>query len=78
MQSELATMAFLLEKTDILIPRVFVSDTTATNSVGAPYVFMECIKGNSAMDMPAGYEIPTKYRTKYLEAEASIIVITFI
>ena len=74
MQSELDTMSFLRENTDIPIPQVFFSDTSATNPVGAPYIFMECIKGNSAMEMPARYEIPTKYQAKYLEVEASIMV----
>ena len=78
MQSELDTMSFLRANTDIPIPIVFFSDTSATNPVGAPYVFMECIQGNSGMDLPGGCEIPTKYRAKYLEAEASIIVTIFV
>jgi len=74
MQSEIDTMSFLRENTDIPVPRVLYWDTSATNSVGAPYMFMECIKGNSVMDMPAGYEIPGQYQEKYLNAEASIVV----
>lgn len=78
MQSELDTMSFLRENTDIPIPLIFFSDTSATNPAGAPYVFMECIKGDSGMDMPGRYEIPPKYRAKYLEAETSIMVTTFV
>lgn len=35
MQSELDTMSFLREHTDIPVPHVFTFDTTATNMVGA-------------------------------------------
>jgi hypothetical protein len=71
MRSELDTMSFLRDNTDIPIPMVYFS-------VGAPYIFMECIQGNSAMDMPGQYEILAEYRAKYLEAEASVIVPTFV
>ena len=76
MQSEIDTMSFLRENTDIPIPRVFFYDTSATNPVGAPYMFMECIKGDSGMDMPARYEIPTQYQAKYIKTEALIVVKT--
>ena len=36
---------------------------------------MECIKGDSGMDMPARNEIPAQYQAKYTDAEASIAVI---
>jgi hypothetical protein len=40
MQSEIDTMSFVREHTNISIPRVFASDTTATNPVGAPFMLM--------------------------------------
>jgi hypothetical protein len=78
MQSEIDTMSFVREYTDIPVPRVFFYDISATNQVRAPYMFMECIRGDSAMDMPANYEIPAQYQAKYKNAEASIVVITIL
>ena len=75
MQSEIDTMSFVREYTDIPVPHVFFYDISAINPVGAPYMFMECIKGDSGMDMPAQYEIPAQYQAKYTDAEASIVVI---
>jgi len=75
MQSEIDTMAFVREYTDIPVPHVFFYNITPADPVGAPYMFMECIKGNSAMDMPARYEVPAQYQAKYRDAEASIVVI---
>ena len=74
MQSEIDTMSFVREHTDIPVPHVFFYDISTTNPVGAPYMFMECIKGDSAMDMSAKNEIPAPYQAKYTEAEASIVV----
>jgi hypothetical protein len=75
MQSEIDTMSFVREHTDISIPRVFAYDTTATNPVGAPFMLMECVKGTCGMDMANSlHNIPTHFRGKYYAAEAAILV----
>jgi len=77
MQSEIDTMSFIREYTDIPVPQVFLYDTSADNAVGAPYMLMECIKGNSALDVAAHpHKIPAQYHAKYIDAEASIVVRT--
>ena len=75
MQSEIDTMSYVLENTDIPVPRVFAYDTTAKNPVGAPYIFMECFQGTCAMDMPGcNLSIPDEYVQKYTPSEAAILV----
>ena len=75
MQSEIDTMSFLREYTDIPVPSVFAYDTTASNTVGAPYMFMECVQGTCAMDMPDSMgDIPEQYKTHFIASEASVLV----
>ena len=79
LQSEIDTMSFIHEYTDIPVPQVFLYDTGANNAVGAPYMLMECIKGNPALDVAAHpNKIPAQYHAKYIEAEASVVVITLL
>jgi hypothetical protein len=78
MQSEIDTMSFVRERTDIPIPRVFTYDTTATNPVGAPFMLMECVKGTCGMDIPDSFhDIPIQFKDKYYAAEAAILVSIF-
>jgi hypothetical protein len=75
MQSEIDTMSFIQECTDIPVPCVFAFDTSATNTVGAPYMFMECVKGTCAVDMPDSCgDIPVQYKNKFYASEASVLV----
>jgi len=75
MQSEIDTMSFIREYTDIPIPEVFSYDTSATNPVGAPFMLMECFMGTCAMDMPESFQdIPSRFKLKYFKSEAAILV----
>jgi hypothetical protein len=75
MQSEIDTMSFLREHTDIPVPRVFTFDTTAMNTVRAPYMFIECVQGTCAVDMPGCQgDIPEPYKTNFFASEASVLV----
>jgi Phosphotransferase enzyme family len=75
MQSEIDTMSFVREHTDIPVPRVFSYDTTATNPVRAPFMLMECCMGTCAMDMPESFhDIPGQFKHKYFNAEAAVLV----
>jgi hypothetical protein len=74
MQSEIDTV-YVSEFTDSPIPRIFVFDVTATNSVGAPYMLMECCKGTCGMDMPDSFaDITPQFRDKYYNEEGAILV----
>ena len=75
MQSEIDTMSFVRESADIPTPHIFAYDVTATNSVGAPFMLMECYDGTCAMDMPDSFQdIIAQFRHKYYRAEAEILV----
>ena len=44
-ESEVATMHFVREKTQIPVPKVYAYDCTYSNVLGTPYIFMEYIAG---------------------------------
>ena len=44
-ESEVATMRFVREKTQIPVPKVYAYDSTYSNALGTPYIFMEYIAG---------------------------------
>ena len=75
MQSEVDTMCYIREMTVVPVPRVFFAETAVDNPVGAPYMFMECIRGDSGMDMPGEFKVPRKYGDKFLIAEAEMMVL---
>ena len=75
MQSEVDTMCYIREMTDVPVPTVFFAETGVDNLVGAPYMFMECIRGNSGMDMPGEFKVPRKYGDKFLTSEAEMMVL---
>ncbi|THV79193.1 hypothetical protein D6D17_06264 [Aureobasidium pullulans] len=58
-RSEICTLHAVAEHTDIVVPRVYASDTNPDCGVGAPYVLMNCLEGNSGLDL--GLEIPLQY-----------------
>jgi len=41
MQSEIDTMAYIRDMTDVPVPQVFFAETKVENPVGAPYMFMD-------------------------------------
>ena len=44
-ESEVATMHFVREKTQIPVPKVYAYDSTYSNALGTPYIFMEYVAG---------------------------------
>jgi len=75
MQSEVDTMCYIREMTDVPVPRVFFAEMAVDNPFGVLYMFMECIKGNSGMDMLREFKVPRKYGDKFLAAEAAMMVL---
>ena len=52
MESEIATMKYIATSTKIPVPKVFAYDLHISgNPVKAPYLLMECIKGNMLYDI---------------------------
>jgi hypothetical protein len=72
MQSEIDTMSFISENSQVPIPKIFAYNTSPKNSVGVPYMFMECVLGNSIRHLGGG--IPEKYKGKFLRDLARIHV----
>ena len=44
-ESEVATMQFVRQKTQIPVPKVYAYDCTYSNALGTPYIFMEYMAG---------------------------------
>lgn len=67
MESEIATMAYVREHTQIPIPKVFgYNSRLAGNPVNIPYILMECMKGNAyheLMSVEPTEEIWSKVRS---------------
>jgi hypothetical protein len=74
MQSEIDTMLFVRQNTDIPVPDIFAFDCTCTNTVGASYMFLECIMGTCVVDIQRDHQVPVQYKDKYFEQEASVLV----
>lgn len=76
LQSEVATMALLAERTRVPVPRVFGYEVDADNPVGVAFMLMEYLSGDVAMDADGGYdahqgEIPLHRRAQFYEATAN-------
>ncbi|KAJ6784278.1 hypothetical protein PWT90_10466 [Aphanocladium album] len=78
MSSELATMAFVRENTEIKVPQVYGFDLDIDNGVGCPFVLMEYIPGSTAEEVCrchyGGQEgIPAPYREKFWRQMADVM-----
>ncbi|KID94310.1 Protein kinase-like domain protein, partial [Metarhizium majus ARSEF 297] len=73
MESEIATMKFISQSTDIPVPRVFAYNTgLEKNPVGLPYLLMECIEGNMLYDLGGPNVLTEEQRIKLRKSIASI------
>ncbi|KAI1780708.1 hypothetical protein F4818DRAFT_451082 [Hypoxylon cercidicola] len=50
-------MRLIKDRSDLPIPRVFAYEVDKENPIGAPYILMEFLPGNTAMDAAGGYEV---------------------
>ncbi|KJK79937.1 hypothetical protein H634G_04176 [Metarhizium anisopliae BRIP 53293] len=70
MQSELATMEFVRQNTDIPIPKIYAYELNEQNAVGCPFFMMEYFHGNTAEEVSQSYPgnqegIPEPFREKF-------------
>ena len=70
LETEVVTMQFIKEYSDLLVPRVFAYEVNDNNSVGAAFILMELLSGSVAMDALGGYEvhrgvIPREHRQNF-------------
>ncbi|KAI0190544.1 kinase-like domain-containing protein [Astrocystis sublimbata] len=70
LRSEVTVMQLIKEKSQLPVPHIFAYEANIDNPVGAPFILMEFLPGNTAMDAAGGYEvhkgeIPSVYRTGF-------------
>ncbi|KAG8406703.1 hypothetical protein J3458_021039 [Metarhizium acridum] len=75
LRSEADVMQFIKDKSSLPVPRVFAYEVDENNDIGVPYILMEFIPGNTAMDAAGGYEkhrgqIPLAYRLNFYRSVA--------
>ncbi|KAJ2975187.1 hypothetical protein NUW58_g8429 [Xylaria curta] len=75
LRSEVDAMQLIREQCKIPIPQVFACEVNSENPVGVPFVLMEFLPGNTAMDAAGGYDvhrgqIPFTYRPKFYRSVA--------
>ena len=75
MTSEVYTMICIRKHSDIPVPEVFSFNATLDNPAAVPYIFMECIRGNSIMTLSR--EVPEQQMDKLHAAVAKFQVILF-
>lgn len=76
---EIHTMAVVRERSDIPVPKVFAYEADCNNAVGSPFMFMEFIPGDTAMNSFGGYhvhkgETPPQFKVKFHAEMADIQV----
>ncbi|KAK0655341.1 hypothetical protein B0T16DRAFT_319992 [Cercophora newfieldiana] len=79
MESELATMEFVRQNTDISIPKVYGYDLNDQNPVGCPFSILEYIHGNTTEEVSRTYPgkhegIPAPFEEKLWRQVAKIMV----
>lgn len=75
LRNEVDVMQLLKEQSECPVPKVFAYERDANNSVGVPYILMEFLPGNTAMDAAGGYEvhrgqIPSVHRQRFYRSVA--------
>lgn len=72
MKREVTTISAVRHATHIPIPEVHAFKLKNELNVGAPFILMDCVKGNVGMDL--SMEIPLLYRKGFLREMARIQV----
>ncbi|KAB5513256.1 kinase-like domain-containing protein [Coniochaeta sp. 2T2.1] len=73
MESEIATMRYVAQHTDVPVPEVFGYETGMDRSpVGLPYLLMQCIGGNMLFDLGGPGVLTDEQRAKIRRSVASI------
>jgi aminoglycoside phosphotransferase (APT) family kinase protein len=76
---EIDTMAVVRERSNISVPEVFAYEADCNNAVGVPFMIMEFIPGDTAMDSFGGHRIhkgktPPQFKAKFHAEMADIQV----
>jgi hypothetical protein len=73
MKSDVYTMIYIRDHSDTPVPEVFDFDASTDNPIGSPYIFMECVAGNSITDLSR--EVPKQQMDKLHAAIAKFQVL---
>ena len=76
LETEVTTMQFIRERSDLVVPRVFAYALDENHPVGVAYMLMEVLPGTVAMDALGGYEvhrgvIPVQHRLVFYRSVAA-------
>lgn len=72
--TEVTTLRFLKEKTNIPVPMVFAFDAHYHNKVGQPYMMMEAMPGKRLWGGPQTDYIPDQYKDKVYQQFADMML----
>ena len=64
LQREVDCISLVKERTSVPIPTIFGYIASAKNDIGAPFMLMECLSGNTGVDL-SGVEIPAQYKSSF-------------
>lgn len=78
-RAEIDAMELVRTRTNISVPKIYAYELEDTNIVGAPFILMEYLPGESAIDAEGGYEVhqgqvPLTRRDPFYKGVASIQV----
>lgn len=76
LETEVATMQYIKEHSDLAVPRVFAYALDENNPAAVAYMLIEVLPGIVAMDALGGYEvhrgvIPAQYRRQFYRSVAA-------
>ncbi|PYI07915.1 hypothetical protein BO78DRAFT_340353 [Aspergillus sclerotiicarbonarius CBS 121057] len=74
-EREYMTIRLVQEKSRLPVPKVYVCEDDPQSSVGVPFMFMECLKGNAGIDLC--WDIPPEHKLKIYTALAEAQVELF-
>ena len=64
-QREVDCMILVRERTSVPVPKIYGYDSSSTNDVGAPFMLIDCLNGNCAVDMTESHDIPPEQKSKF-------------
>ena len=76
LRREVDCISLVKERTSVPIPTVYGYIASAKNDIGAPFMLMGCLSGNTVVDS-IGVEIPAQYKSAFQGEMAKLQVAMF-
>ena len=76
-QGEVDCLRLVKERTTVPVPMIFGYVTSTQNEIGAPFMLMECLSGNTGVDLNRNDEahgVPLKHKPSFYEEMARLQV----